>query len=61
MKNLCNDCKFAKWDLESVANASCYQNPVFKVIGEGNYINECSCYKSKNMITCVINFIKRNE
>jgi len=59
--NLCNTCRFSKWDLESVANAYCDQNPTFKVIGEGNYINGCSAYKSKNVIMCVINFIKRNE
>ena len=59
--NLCNDCKFAKWDLDSVANATCNQNPICKVIEEGYYVTECTSYRTKNIIRCIVNFIKRNE
>lgn len=59
MNNLCNDCKWAKWDLDSIDNAYCEQKPVYKVIGEGNYVTECSTYQIKNVIKCIINFIKK--
>lgn len=42
-------------------NAYCDQNPSFKVVGEGNYVNQCSCYKSKNVIRNIINFIRKSE
>jgi hypothetical protein len=58
MKNLCNDCIFAVWDEQSVENAYCHQTPAYKVIGEGNYVNECSCYKCKNIIKNIIIFLK---
>jgi hypothetical protein len=58
--NLCNDCIFAEWDYDSVANAYCDQNSV-KVVGEGNYVNECSSYQTKNIIKRIINFVKGNE
>jgi hypothetical protein len=58
MKNLCDTCKFAKWNLDSVDNAYCDQDCIYKVLGEGNYVKECSSYKSNNVIMCVINFIK---
>jgi hypothetical protein len=61
MNNLCNDCIFAKWDMDSVENAHCEQNFVTKVIGEGNYVIECSSYKTSNVIRCIVNWIKRNE
>lgn len=59
MRNLCDTCKFAKWIFNSVNNAECSQNPITKVITKGNYVQECSCYKNRNIIMNVINFIKR--
>ena len=61
MKNLCNNCKLAKWDMDSVENAYCEQNPTFKVIGEGNYVIKCSNYKSTNVIIYIMNLIKKYE
>jgi hypothetical protein len=58
MDNLCDNCKFAKWDLESVANANCDQKPVFKVITENNCVKECSSYQTRNIIRCIINWVK---
>ena len=58
MKNLCNSCKFAKWDASSVENAFCEQNPVYKVIDEANYVTECSSYSCNNVIKCFINFVR---
>jgi len=57
--NLCNDCIFAKWDMDSVANAYCEQNPITKVVSEGNYVIECSCYRTNNVIKCFVNWIKK--
>ena len=58
MKNLCDNCKFAKWDMDSVSNAYCDQNPICKVLDKDNCVIECSSYKSNNVINCIINFIK---
>ena len=59
MKNLCNSCKFAKWNTSSVENASCEQVPAYKVTELGNYVTECSSYQTNNVIRCFINFIKK--
>lgn len=62
MKNLCSSCKWAKWDLDSVANAYCDQLPVYKGIDNASgYVIECSSYKSNNIISCIINFVKKND
>jgi len=59
MRNLCDTCKFAKWDLSSVSNAYCEQNLIYKVVDEGNYVTECSCYKPKNIFIKLLRlFIK---
>ena len=57
MKNLCDNCKFAKWDMDSVENAYCEQNSV-KVIVDGNYVNECSSYCSNNVFKTIFHVIK---
>ena len=59
MINKCDDCKFAKWDLDSVENALCNQNPILKIIGEDNYVTSCSAYQTTNIIKCIINWIKK--
>ena len=58
MRNKCNDCKFAKWDMASVDNAFCEQNPIHKVFVEGNYISYCSSYQTTNIIKRIISWIE---
>jgi hypothetical protein len=59
MINLCDDCKLAKWNSESMDNATCAEKPETKVIAEGNYVIECSSYCSKNVIKCFIAFMRK--
>lgn len=58
--NLCNDCKHAVWDMESVDNAYCEQIPTSKVLGEGNYVIRCSCYKSNNLFKIILDMLKND-
>ena len=60
-KELCKTCKFAEIDLDSYEPPVCNSNPQYIIRDEGNYVVECSDYKSNNIIKCFINFIIKNE
>ena len=64
MKNLCDTCKLASWDLHSVENAECNSNSnkgKIKVITEEGYVNICTCYEARNIFYKIVYLLRKEQ